>query len=115
MVRKIGLSGFTELDDDKETKEVMSTWNGSCQVMTALQKSVLEHKLYVYKQWHSALIIPPLPISDEQVEEGFELLVDVLEETDKAAGGGTVPYSGADKKYTGLRGKLCRASSLNLL
>jgi adenosylmethionine-8-amino-7-oxononanoate aminotransferase len=47
VVRKIGLSGITELDEDKETKEVMGTWNGSCQEITALRKSFLEHELYV--------------------------------------------------------------------
>ena len=66
----------------------MGPWNSSSQKTTALRKSCLEHELYVYKQCHSALIIPPLPISGEQIEEEFELLDDVLEEKDKAAGGG---------------------------
>jgi taurine--2-oxoglutarate transaminase len=44
----------------------------------------LEGGLYVYTHWHTVLIIPPLPITEAQLQEGFAVLDQALEETDKA-------------------------------
>ena len=83
-VRSIGLFGIIELVKDRKTKEPLAPWNGSSPEMAALRKTCLEHGLYLYTHWHTVLIIPPLPISAAQLEEGFAVLDQALEQTDKA-------------------------------
>jgi taurine--2-oxoglutarate transaminase len=83
-VRNIGLFGIIELVKDRRTKEPMAPWNGSSPEMNALKKYCLEHGLYVYTHWHTVLIIPPLIISETELQEGFDVLDQALEFTDKA-------------------------------
>ena len=82
-VRNIGLFGILELVKDRKTKEPMAPWNGSSPEMTALKKYCLDHGLFLYTHWHTVLIIPPLIITGEQLKEGFEVLDQALEITDK--------------------------------
>jgi len=83
-VRSIGLFGIIELVMDRKTREPMSPWNGSSPEMASLRKTCLEHGLYVYTHWHTVLIIPPLPVTEAQLQEGFAVLNQALYETDKA-------------------------------
>jgi taurine--2-oxoglutarate transaminase len=53
--------------------------------MNALKKYCLDNGLFHYTHWHTALIIPPLIITEEQLREGFDILDKALEFTDKAA------------------------------
>jgi taurine---2-oxoglutarate transaminase len=82
-VRSIGLFGIIELVKDRKTKEPLAPWNGSSPEMAAFRKTCLEHGLYLYTHWHTVLIIPPLPITEAQLKEGFAVLDRALEETDK--------------------------------
>jgi taurine--2-oxoglutarate transaminase len=84
-VRNIGLFGIIELVKDRKTKEPMAPWNGSSPEMNALKKYCLDNGLFLYTHWHTALIIPPLIITEEQLREGFDILDKALEFTDKAA------------------------------
>jgi taurine--2-oxoglutarate transaminase len=86
-VRSIGLFGIIELVKDRKTKQPLVTWNGSSPEMAAFRKICLEGGLYVYTHWHTVLIIPPLPITEEQLKEGFAVLDQALEETDKSVSG----------------------------
>ncbi len=52
--------------------------------MTAFRKACLESGLYLYTHWHTVLIIPPLPITETQLKEGFMLLDKALQVTDEA-------------------------------
>src|ERR1041384_1261830 len=83
-VRNIGLFGILELVKDRKTKEPMAPWNGSSPEMNALKKYCLDNGLFLYTHWHTALIIPPLIITEEQLKEGFDILDKALEITDKA-------------------------------
>jgi taurine--2-oxoglutarate transaminase len=83
-VRNIGLFGIIEIVKDRKTKEPMAPWNGSSAEMTALRKACLEKGLYLYTHWHTILIIPPLIITREQMQEGFDILDRALEITDQA-------------------------------
>ncbi|MFH1185709.1 MAG: aminotransferase class III-fold pyridoxal phosphate-dependent enzyme [Chloroflexota bacterium] len=83
-VRSIGLFGIIELVRDRKTKEPMAPWNSSSPEMTAFRQYCLEHGLYLEVHWHTALIIPPLIITEEQLAEGFETLDEALRITDKA-------------------------------
>ncbi len=86
-VRSIGLFGILELVRDRKTKEPMAPFNGNSPEMVALRKDLLDHGLYLYTHWHTALIIPPLIITEEQLAEGFAILDKALAITDKAAKG----------------------------
>jgi taurine--2-oxoglutarate transaminase len=83
-VRSIGLFGILELVKDRKTKEPLAPWNGSSPEMVAFRKYCLEHGLFLYTHWHTVLIIPPLIITEEQLQEGMEVLDRALEITDKA-------------------------------
>jgi taurine--2-oxoglutarate transaminase len=63
----------------------MAPFDGSSAEMAALRKYCLEHGLFVYTHWHTVLVIPPLIITEEQLEEGFEVLDKALEIVDRAA------------------------------
>jgi taurine--2-oxoglutarate transaminase len=63
----------------------MAPFDGSSTEMAALRKYCLEHGLFVYTHWHTVLVIPPLIITEEQLEEGFEVLDKALEIVDRAA------------------------------
>ena len=84
-VRSIGLFGIMELVRDRKTKEPMAPFNGGSPEMTAFRKYMLDHGVFLYTHWHTALIIPPLPITTEQLMEGFSVLDQALEITDQAA------------------------------
>lgn len=83
-VRSIGLFGILELVKNRETKQPIAPWNGSSPEMAAFRKYCLEHGLFLYTHWHTALIIPPLIITEAQLKEGFEVLNQALEITDRA-------------------------------
>jgi taurine--2-oxoglutarate transaminase len=84
-VRNIGLFGVIELVKDRKTKEPLAPWNGSSPEMTALRKHCLDRGLFLYIHWHTVLVIPPLIITEEELKEGFDVLGEALEITDKAA------------------------------
>ena len=83
-VRNIGLFGILELVKDRKTKKPMAPWNSSSPEMTALRKFCLDNGLFLYTHWHTVLIIPPLIITEAQLQEGMEVLDKALEITDKA-------------------------------
>jgi taurine--2-oxoglutarate transaminase len=82
-VRSIGLFGIIELVKNRKTKEPLTPWNASSPEMAAFRKKCLELGLYLYTHWHTVLIIPPLPITEEQLKEGFTVLDQALQVTDK--------------------------------
>jgi taurine---2-oxoglutarate transaminase len=84
-VRSIGLFGIIELVKNRETKEPMAPWNGSSPEMTAFKKYCFDHGLYLDIHWHTALIIPPLIITEAQLKEGFDVLDEALKITDRAS------------------------------
>lgn len=84
-VRNIGLFGILELVKDRRTKEPMAPWNSSSPEMTALRRFCLDNGLFLYTHWHTVLVIPPLIITEAQLQEGLEVLDRALEITDKAS------------------------------
>jgi len=83
-VRSIGLFGIIELVRDRKSKEPMAPWNGTSPEMTAFKKYCFDHGLFLDIHWHTALIIPPLIITEEQLADGFKTLDEALTITDKA-------------------------------
>ncbi|HEX7974489.1 MAG TPA: aminotransferase class III-fold pyridoxal phosphate-dependent enzyme, partial [Anaerolineales bacterium] len=86
-VRSIGLFGILELVRDRRTKEPMAPFNGNSPEMAAFRKYMLDHGVYIYTHWHTALVIPPLPITEEQLAEGMAVMDKALEITDQAVKG----------------------------
>jgi taurine--2-oxoglutarate transaminase len=83
-VRSIGLFGILELVRDRRTREPLAPWNGTSPEMAAFRQSCLDAGLYLSTHWHTALIIPPLPITEAQLAEGMVVLDRALEITDRA-------------------------------
>lgn len=83
-VRSIGLFGVIELVRNRQTKEPLAPYDGTSPEMVAVRKYLLDHGLYLYSHWHTLLVIPPLIITQEQLEEGFALLDKALEISDQA-------------------------------
>jgi taurine--2-oxoglutarate transaminase len=83
-VRSIGLFGVIELVRDRRTREPFSPYNSTSPEMLSIQNYLLDHGVYVYTHWHTILIIPPLIISEGQLEEGFAVLDKALEIADRA-------------------------------
>lgn len=83
-VRSIGLFGVIELVRNRKTKEPLAPYNGSSPEMAALRKYLLDRGLYLYTHWHTILLLPPLIVTEEQLEEGFRLIDEALEIADRA-------------------------------
>jgi taurine--2-oxoglutarate transaminase len=83
-VRSIGLFGIIELVKDRTTREPMAPWNSTSPEMVAFRNYCLDHGLYIYTHWHTALIIPPLIITEAQLQEGFSVIDKALKITDRA-------------------------------
>ncbi|MCX8026091.1 MAG: aminotransferase class III-fold pyridoxal phosphate-dependent enzyme, partial [Thermanaerothrix sp.] len=83
-VRSIGLFGAIELVRNRQTREPLAPYNGTSPEMTALRRFLLERGLFLYTHWNIVLIIPPLIITPEQLAEGFAILDEGLEITDRA-------------------------------
>jgi taurine--2-oxoglutarate transaminase len=84
-VRSIGLFGVIELVKDKKTREPLSPWNQTNATMAAVRKFMLDHGVYVSTHWHTILLLPPLIITPEQLEEGFSVMDQALEIADRDA------------------------------
>lgn len=82
--RSIGLFGIIELVRDRRTREPMAPYNRSSAEMVSLRKYLLDKGLFLYTHWHTILLLPPLIISAEQLREGFEIIDQALEITDRA-------------------------------
>ncbi len=83
-VRSIGLFAAIELVKNRQTKEPMAPYSGSSPEMTAFRAYLLDHGVYLYTHWHTALVIPPLIVNEEQLAEGFKVIDEALLITDKA-------------------------------
>lgn len=87
-VRSIGLFGVVELVRNRKTKAPLAPYRGSSQEMETLRSFCLDQGLFLYTHWHTVLIIPPLIINEEQLAEGFQILDQALEITDRAVDAG---------------------------
>ena len=83
-VRSIGLFGILELVRNRKTREPIAPFNGSSPEMAAYKKYLLDHGVFQSIHWHTALVLPPLIITPEQLAEGFEVIDCALEITDRA-------------------------------
>ncbi|HVR47536.1 MAG TPA: aminotransferase class III-fold pyridoxal phosphate-dependent enzyme [Candidatus Binatia bacterium] len=70
-----GLGAFfgVELVSDRETRAPLVAWQGT-QSLGAFFNDLLAHGLYVYGRYNVAIVSPPLTVTPEELDEGFEIL-----------------------------------------
>ena len=71
-VRYIGMFSALELVKNRQTKEPMD--------LTALKNFMVANGVYVFNFKNILFIVPPLVITDEQLDEGLNLLDEGLAE-----------------------------------
>ncbi len=81
--RNLGLFGIIELVKNRVTKEPMSPFNETSPAMAELKRRLMEKGLFAYTHWHTLLIIPPLSITKEQLADGYAIIDEALEATDR--------------------------------
>jgi len=83
-VRSIGLFGIVELVRNRSTMEPMAPFNGTSAEMAALSKFFRDEGLYTIVRWNYFFTNPPLPITEAELRDGFEIIDRALEITDTA-------------------------------
>lgn len=82
--RNIGLFGIVELVRSQKSFEPMAPFNGTSAEMAALGRFFREQGLYTFVRWNTFFTNPPLTITEEQLEEGLDVIDRGLEITDRA-------------------------------
>jgi len=80
-VRGLGLFWGLELVRNRQTREPLVPFNAggeAAEPITRLTKACLERGLYPFVHWNVLAITPPLNITREELDEGLEILDDVL-------------------------------------
>jgi taurine--2-oxoglutarate transaminase len=80
-VRGLGLFYGVELVKDRATREPLVPFNASGEAvapMAKIFKAALERGLYLMIHWNVIIVAPPLTITREELDEGLEILDDVL-------------------------------------
>ena len=86
-VRSIGLFGVIECVKNRETKEPMAPWNAKADQMGAMAdvaKSLREQGLSTFVRWNWIFCVPPLTITESELEEGFAMIDRALAFADRA-------------------------------
>jgi taurine---2-oxoglutarate transaminase len=84
LVRNIGLFGIVELVRSRDTMEPMAPYNGASDEMKAVGKHLDERGLFTMVRWNGIMTNPPLPITEEQLAEGFGIIDEALEIADRS-------------------------------
>jgi taurine--2-oxoglutarate transaminase len=80
-VRGLGLFWGLELVRNRETREPLVPFNAggeAAEPVFRITKACLERGLYPFVHWNVLAITPPLTITREELDEGLEILDDVL-------------------------------------
>jgi taurine---2-oxoglutarate transaminase len=84
-IRGKGLFWGIELVRDRETREPLVPFNASGETMapvTGLAKAAMERGLYLMTHWNVIMVVPPLTITREELDEGIGILDEVLGSVD---------------------------------
>jgi taurine---2-oxoglutarate transaminase len=85
-VRGLGCFWGLELVKDRETREPLVPFNATgdaVKPIAALMKRALERGLYLMTHWNVVMVVPPLTITREELDEGLEALDDALAVADE--------------------------------
>jgi taurine--2-oxoglutarate transaminase len=86
-VRNIGLFGVIEVVRSQKPWTPMANYNGTSDEMKAIGKYFREHGLYTFVSGHMIHTNPPLPITESQLNDGFEVIDAALDIADQAVTG----------------------------
>ena len=84
LVRNIGLFGIVELVRSRDTMEPMAPYNGASDEMKAVGKHLDDRGLFTMVRWNGIMTNPPLPITEEQLAEGFGIIDEALMIADRS-------------------------------
>ncbi len=84
--RNIGLFGILELVVDRESMTPLSPYNVNNETMVAINRALLDRGVFTMIRWNGIMTNPPLCITEEQLQEGFEAIDAALEIADRAIG-----------------------------
>jgi len=87
-VRGLGCFWGVELVKNRETREMLVPYNASGEAaapVARLAKAALERGLYLMTHWNVIMVVPPLTITGEEVDEGLAILDEALAITDEYA------------------------------
>jgi taurine---2-oxoglutarate transaminase len=80
-VRGLGCFWGVELVKDRETREMLVPFNASGEAAAPvgrLAKAALERGLYLMTHWNVVMVVPPLTITRDEVDEGIAVLDEAL-------------------------------------
>jgi taurine---2-oxoglutarate transaminase len=80
-VRGLGCFWGVELVKSRETREMLVPYNGTGEAaapVARLARAALERGLYLMTHWNVIMVVPPLTVTREEVDEGIEILDEVL-------------------------------------
>jgi taurine--2-oxoglutarate transaminase len=83
--RNTGLLGCIEVVKNRKTKEPMAPFNASpseMRIMNQVAAKLKELGMYTFVRWNYIFIAPPLTITEEQMEEGLEIISEALKIAD---------------------------------
>ncbi len=85
-VRSIGLFGVIECVKDRTTREPMAPWNAKASEMGAMAKvaaRLKERGLSTFVRWNWVFTVPPLCITDADLDEGISIIDEALNLADE--------------------------------
>jgi taurine--2-oxoglutarate transaminase len=85
-VRGLGCFWGLELVKNRETREPLVPFNAAGEAMapvSAMSKRALERGLYLMTHWNVAMVVPPLTITREELDEGIAALDEALSVADE--------------------------------
>ena len=87
-VRGLGCFWGVELVKNRETREMLVPYNASGEAaapVARLAKAALERGLYLMTHWNVIMVVPPLTVTREEVDEGLAVLDEALAIADEYA------------------------------
>ena len=87
-VRGLGCFWGIELVKNRETREMLVPFNASGEAaapVARLAKASLERGLYLMTHWNVVMVVPPLTITRDEVDEGLAILDETLAIADEFA------------------------------
>lgn len=75
--RNTGLLGCIELVKNRETREPMAPWNATPDqmgVMNDVAAKIRELGMFTFVRWNYIFTVPPLTITEEQIDEGLDII-----------------------------------------
>ena len=84
--RNTGLLGVIELVKNRATKEPVTHWNAKPEDSKATHRiaaKIREAGMFTFVKWNFIFIAPPLNITKDQIDEGFEIISQALDIADE--------------------------------